>query len=308
MVSRLIFNQILNPLSTFSLIWAVVILTNLIGLIHYHNMLFETWVIIYSSTLFLVFGSIIGKIVIERSTNLRKQTTGYSLDRNTLLFYIFFLGIIGLFSAYLQWNQLFQRYGTISNIFLHGGEIYKLRVTGELVEVIPYIGSISLGGVFLSALYLAKFKKINIILLFPIIAVILRDMAAFGRVNILISIAFFATTLFVSYKKQLKDKGFILKSSLIAILILVLGIASTSLTRTFRAPTEDYKGADKSLVQTKESIIISPSVYFYLSSQVSVLNETIRYDSEKVQYPGEYSRPPSPLRWLPTRKPSRPRP
>ena len=75
------------------------------------------------------------------------------------------------------------------------------------------------------------------------------------------------------------------KTALISIiLLLALVIAAASIVRTSRGIKENFRGASQELRQLEENMILTPSVYFYLSSDLGVLNQYLFYDNENAKF------------------------
>jgi len=284
-LSYLIYNSFLNQITLYSVIWLNMIFWYEIRLINYDHISIDTYFIIYSSYILFLFGNIIGKIVIQNKNISSDQNAfEYYLNEKYLKYYILIPGIIGFGAAVLNWIQLFKIYGTLPNIFLHGPEIYSKRVEGEIAEVIPYINSFIIVSIFYSSIYFAKTLKLNGYVILPFISIYIKEMAAFGRSGILFGLFEFVI-IFISVRYFLKRKNIIkvvfpTKMVITVLILFIMAIIAATTVKSFRASVENFKGSSRSLSAFKNNIIISPSIYFYMSSHIGVLNKYIEKDNE----------------------------
>lgn len=168
---------------------------------------------------------------------------------------------------------------------MEASKIYRDRVESP-IEVTPYVWLISYVGVFIAGMYSAYIKKISLLALLPIIAVLIKEIANFSRVGILLSFFGFFTS-FLLFRHYLSwQGGTIVKTPRIKIvlsftLLFLLLAAGASTVKFLRNPVDQMKGSSAALRTYRGGFVISPSIYLYASSHVGVLNKHLE---EEAQY------------------------
>lgn len=288
LISYFIYHSFLNLISLYSVIWLNMIIWYEVRLIQFDQISTETYLYIYSAYIIFVLGNVLGKLYLINSIDQKPDFLLNELLSEKLLKSIILpASIIGLITALLNWQQLFELYGSIPNIFLHGQEVYGKRVKGDIIEVIPYINSFIYIAIFFSAIYFSKYIKLNIYVILPFIALFLKEIAAFGRSGILFGLFEF-TIIFIFYRIYLKEKKyshsiFPIKMVFTILIIFVFAVMTATTVKSFRASVESFKGSSRELSQFKNNIVLSPSIYFYMSSHIGVLNKYFEKESEKAQ-------------------------
>jgi oligosaccharide repeat unit polymerase len=226
------------------------------------------------------------------STNNNEALTIFSDGGKTVKMIILITGTIGFIAALQNWVVLLNKYGSISNVLLSANEIYSLRVDSKLTGVLPYFSAFSLIGICLGGAYTAYKNKLTLIVLLPFVAAVLKSLAQFGRVGMLIAFVAFISSFFLyrNYIASRADRRNFSSKKIILVFLffLILIISAASVVKIFRGTYEGFKGATKELAAFKEGVIISPSVYLYLSSHVAVLNQYLVKGVEEADF-GENS-------------------
>ena len=283
LLGKYIFKQWYNHLTLYVLIWYVMISLYELKLLNYIDLNYRAWIAIGGAFLSFLFGSI--TIYFARSA-IYKNKLNFQYQKNEKLIFsdggkvvkifIIISSIIGLFAALQNWYVLFKIYGSLSGIFLHGTEIYRLRVSGELHGIIPYISSFSFVGIFLSGLYSGYKNRITMISFLPIFAVILKQLASFSRAGMLFALFLYGSAFFLYRYKNLykvNTKKINLKLIFSSISILILFLIAAGIIRSTRGTIESFSGASRKLESFRSGFIITPSLYLYLSSDVGVLSK-----------------------------------
>jgi len=298
LLGKYLFRKWFNHLNIFVFSWTFYICLYELKLMRYIDLSNEVWfVMIFSSMCYLL-----GIITIFAARSSQNKINDMSLKPLTLDFFwddgktirnlILICSTIGLIAAVFHWKVLIDKFGSIPAVIVQANIIYKLRVEGEITETIPYIYTLSYVGIFFSGIYTAYKNKITLTALFPLLTVILKDMASVGRAGIFLGFLEFIVTLFL-FRYFLASRQVKLASNkaniIIALLIFTtLAVTSVSLVRSFRGSIESYKGASASLNKLKGGAIISPSMYLYFSSNIGVLSKYFQEGGEKVSF-GENS-------------------
>jgi oligosaccharide repeat unit polymerase len=298
LLGRFIFKKWFNHLTLYCFIFGGSIFLYEIKLLPYIELTPITWFVVICSFLSFLFGTltIISKRNLEKERPLIVEKSDVSLKifsdgGRTLKYAIIILSLISLYSAYDFWKVLINQFGSIPAVLINSKVIYSLNVSGKLKGTIPYIALLGYVAVFLAGIYTAYKRKFTLLTFIPLISVILREIAGAGRVGMLMALVEFTFSFFLFRHLLNSDLigryKFSKANAIIAsIILLVVFVGSASLVRVSRMSdtTEKFSGASSTLMQTKENFIISPSVYFYLSSDVGVLSMYLSSDGENTGF------------------------
>jgi len=268
-----------------------------VKLIRYLALTAEVWVIIaigFTSFLFGIITLFLGRslfneyqkpILITRHLESLFVKDG-SIIKNTIII----LSIVGLLNAIQHWIILINKFGSITSVLIQAGLVYRLRTAGEIEGVIPYLYVTSYIAIILSGIYTAYKNKITLVAILPFIAIIIKEIASFGRAGILIGFLSF-TISFLLLRHALSDKNKNLpiqknkKNLIIALIIMfILFVGSATIIKDFRGTFESYKASSSSLNKLEKGLIISPSIYLYISSHVGVLSKYFQDPREKAMF------------------------
>lgn len=276
------FKKIFNPLSVYATIWFFLISLYEIRLINYDIISSQVWVVI-GGAYFAFFSGILIPFFLYGSSNFERKDSQnelfyrlYSEKINLIKYLIIFFSIVGLYSTLQHWSVLLSMFGSIPKVLLNSPTIYRMRISGELEGVIPYIFVSSYIAIFLVAVYSAYLKKFSILALIPFFSIVFKGIASVGRQGILFGFLEFLTTYIVAsyYFSQFREKKILSKKgTIILILFAAIFIVSVVLIKDFRGSTDSYSGETRQLKALKNNTFISPTIYFYLSSDLGVLNK-----------------------------------
>lgn len=292
---RLIFKAWINPLSVYSFVMGGLTFLYELKLLPYPDLTALTWFFIISSSLAFIFGIITvinAKELFHSERSMKFELSDMPLfkdDGKILKYSVIFFSLVGLFVALHRWYIMINIFGSIPSVFINAAWVYRINVKGEIKEFIPILPSFVYVGVFLSAIYTAYRGKFSFLSFFPIICIILKELTYFGRGEMLFSTFEFLFTFFLFRNLLNRQKNvkfnFSRKNAGFAILILlVLVIAAASVVRSSRGIKENFRGATKELKQLEENFILTPSVYFYLSSDLGVLNQYLIKEIEDARF------------------------
>jgi oligosaccharide repeat unit polymerase len=268
-------------------------------LLPYIDLIPDSWFVM--SLAFLSF--LMGILTIVSARNLYKENatliekSDISLKifidgGKTLKYAIIIFSIISMYSAIELWMIFIKQFGSIPAVLLNGEVIYRMNVSGKIKVNTPYLHLLGFVAIFLSGIYTAYKKKFTLLTFLPLLSIILREIASAGRAGMLFAIMQFVFSFFL-FKHLLNNDlnqrfKFSKISALIGIVILiVLFVGGSSLvkaTRVSDATSKSYSAASKELRQTRGNIIISPSLYLYLSSDVGVLSKYLSSKGESSSF------------------------
>jgi oligosaccharide repeat unit polymerase len=125
--------------------------------------------------------------------------------------------------------------------------------------------------------------------LFPLLAIILSDMAQGGRVKIIIAgilffSAYFLTRLLPASAKTFQSISKVRRLLAMALVLAVM-LAAIEFVRSYRGVQERFYGASKELSSFENTAFITPSIYIYLSSHAGVFNAYWKAGGEQ-SFPG----------------------
>ncbi len=293
---KLIFKSWINHLSVYFFIMGGLTFLYELKLLAYKELTSLSWFLLISSTISFVLGiaTVLNarklKLNYENKNKIHLSEIALLKDNGKILKYsVIFFSLVGLFVALHRWYIMINIFGSIPSVFINAAWVYRINVKGEIKEFIPILPSFVYVGVFLSAIYTAYRGKFSFLSFFPILCIILKELTYFGRGEMLFASLEFFFTFFLMRKllnreRNLKFKFSKLNASISIILLISLVITAASVVRTSRGIKENMRGSTQELKKLEENFIITPSVYFYLSSDLGVLNQYIIEDKEKANF------------------------
>ncbi|MBU0560026.1 MAG: oligosaccharide repeat unit polymerase [Bacteroidetes bacterium] len=296
LLGKYIFKAWFNHLSLYCIIMGGLIFLYELKFLPYPDIIPLAWFFIISAFLSLLLGilTIVSARNLYDKDNALSQKSEVSLTifadgGKALKYSILFFSLIGLFVALHRWVVLIDMFGSVGAVFLKAGVVYRLNVEGEIKEFIPILPSFVYIAVFLSGIYTAYKGRFSFLSFFPILCIILKELTYFGRGEMLFSSMEFLFT-FLLFRILLRNDTFkrfkfSYKNAYVALTIFLLFlVTAASLVRTSRGVKENFHGASKELRQLEDSMILSPSVYLYLSSDVGVFSKYLELEKEEAKF------------------------
>ncbi len=295
-LGKYLFKKWFNHLSLYCFIWGGLILSYQLKLLPYSDIVPLTWFYIFSA--FLSF--LLGILTLFTARNLYLIKDSYSDtpnsfmkvfvdDGTTVKYALLIFSLIGLYAALQHWSILIDKFGSIPAVFLNANTLYVLNSQGGIKGQVPFISNFGYVAIFFAAIFTAYKGRFTFLSFLPFIGIILKELATVGRAGMLLALMEFLFTFFLfrhlltSEKKQ--NFIFSKKNAIISFTILsVFFIASASLVRLSRGATENYSGTNRSLMKFEDNLILSPSIYLYISSHVGVLNKYSSSDGENTGF------------------------
>lgn len=293
-LGKYLFKKWFNHLFIYSASWMLFVSLYELKLIRYIPISGEAWVLIISTFLFFCLGIL--TIFSIRGYFSQRNEQVPALKDNTIVqskndilkkisFFLLLFTSIGMFGAFQHWYVLINEFGSIPAALINANLIYKLRVGGEIEGTIPYLNSFSYAAVFLGGIFTAYKGKLTIRASLPFIAVIIHGFASVGRAGIFLAFLEFAIVFFLfrhvltTFPKEFKASKKNIAVSVFIILVLFIG--STTIIRTLRGTFEEYKASTQTLRTLEKSYLITPSIYFYFSSNIGVLSKYFENGGEE---------------------------
>lgn len=293
-LGKYLFKKWFNHLFIYSASWMIFVSLYELRLIRYISINEETWVLVVSTFLFFCLGIL--TIFSARACFNRQSNRMPNLLKNPILeendkierainLYLILFTVIGLIGAIQHWYVLINKFGSIPAALIEANLIYKLRVKGDIEGTIPYLNAFSYAAVFLGGIVTAYKGRLTLRASAPFIAVIIHGLASVGRAGIFLAFLEFAIVFFL-FRHLITNSSTKFKASkkniVIAVfIILILFIGSTTIIRTIRGTFEEYKASTQTLKTLEKSYLITPSIYFYFSSNIGVLSKYFEHGGEE---------------------------
>lgn len=292
--SKFFLQKWFNHVALYAAIWGTVVSLYELKLMNYIEISGFTWGLI--SYCFFAFILGVTVVIAARNNFTQVQTKSVTLliteaeNLRILRNVTCFFAVLGIISVLQHWYILIGKFGNIQMVLIQANLVYKLRTEGEISGVLPYLYITSYVAVVLSSVYSAIKKKVTFLSIISFLAVILKEIASFGRAGILMGFLLFIVSFILyrhalsmtTYKKKQKfsTKDIIVLSSV----MLILFISGITVVKSFRGTYESFKASTKTLSKVRNNEIISPSIYLYASAHVGVLSKYFDGDGEKVGF------------------------
>lgn len=298
-VSYFIFRRWFNHVLLYTVVWGMMIVFYEARLMNYIELSPLAWFAVISAYLSFIFGSIIPLAASRKKLLPATEESGkvsdykiFSDDGKLLKRLIISFSLIGLLGAIQHWMILLNMFGSIQSILINANEIYRLRVEGKLPGLIPYIYLFSYAAVFLSSIFIARSNRISFISVLPFIGVLLKEIANVGRAGILMCFLLFISTYFL-YKNSTKNSQASsfgwgkMKMAMKIVVVLIFIVATAGFIRSSRGTIENFQASSRQLNELRGGLLITPSIYLYLSSHIGVFSKFIDKDYNERNYFGE---------------------
>jgi len=279
-ISKKLFGSYFNHLSIYAVSWAFICSNYELKLIRFVNITNEAWFIIFLGSFFYFLGVLTYYFYKNDPDKFKIIYKRISINNNEIKIlykFIVITAFLNLLISILNWKFLISKFGSITNVFIQANKIYRMRIEGDLPEVIPYFYTLGYVSVFLSGIYAAYTNKLKIVMLIAFISVVMKDVAGFGREGILLALLVFIFSFLFTTKSLTGRKIFKFKENkknvLIILLILILAITGANIVRGTRGVYERFKGTSNILTKSTIADFVTPSLYFYFSSHIGVFSK-----------------------------------
>jgi oligosaccharide repeat unit polymerase len=298
LLGKFLFKKWINHLTLYSFFFGISIFLYELKLLPYIDIIPFAWFIVILSSLSFLLGivTVISARNLSRENPIVLQKLDISLkifsdDGKTLKFAIIFFSLISIYSTIEFWMFLIKQFGSIPGVLINSQVIYRLNISGDLVGFTPYISLSGFIALFFAAIYTAYKRKFSILSFIPLISIMIREIGQAGRAAMSVALVEFVLT-FILFRYLLKSDfhqrfNFSRANAIVAsVLLVVLFILAVSIVRISRTTesSEKFTGASSELSQTKENILISPTIYLYASSNIAVLSKYFSSEGENTGF------------------------
>jgi oligosaccharide repeat unit polymerase len=295
LLGRYFFKRWFNHISLFTFIWTGMILLYELRLLPYKEIVPATWLFIIATFLSLILGTLtylsIKKLFpYQESSDEKKNFEFYKIfsdDAKVVKYSLFLFSFISIAGAIQHWMVLLDMFGSIPKVFLNALTIYRMNTEeGGIKGQVPFVSNFGYVAVFWGAVYTAYKGRFTFLSILPFIGIIIKETSTIGRAGILLGLfEFIFVFLLFRHCLTINDKNkfkFSKPNATISItFLLALLIFAASVVKISRVSFEQYQGASKTLRELEGNIILSPSVYLYLSAHLGVLNEFVKRQDER---------------------------
>jgi len=298
LLGRYIFKRWFNHISLFAFIWMGMIMLYELRLLPYKEIVSETWLFIASTFISFILGTLT-YVTLKRlfpSQNPKSEERNrefnkiFADDAKVVRYSLFLFSFISIAGAVQHWMVLIDMFGSIPKVFLNALTIYRMNTEeGGIKGQVPFVSNFGYVAVFWGAVYTAYKGKFTFLSILPFIGIIIKETSTIGRAGILLGLfEFIFVFLLFRHCLTINDKEkfrFSRPNATISItFLLALLIFAASVVKISRVSFEQYQGASKTLRELEGNIILSPSVYLYLSAHLGVLNEFVKRQDERTLF------------------------
>lgn len=285
---KIIFKKWFNHLTIYCIIMGGTVYLYELKLLPYPDLIPLAWLYIIITFISFLFGIL--TITSGRNVFQKDQPLSQSLlldvpilkdGGKAVKYSLFFLSVVTLLAAIQHWIVLINMFGSIPAVLLNAAIIYTLSLYGDVEGVIPYLSYIGYVAIFFSGIYTAYKGKFTLLTFFPFVGIIIKEIAVVGRAGILFALLEFVFTFFLFRHLLTTDVAKRFKFSktngiFAATILLTFIIATASLIKIIRGSTETYAARSTELSQFRDNIILTPTLYLYLSSDPGVLSKYLQ--------------------------------
>lgn len=253
-VARIAYKKWVNPISTYLIIWNIMIFLYELRLVYFYDISFAAWLLVILFQLIFFTGCILGnRIVIVQKVDLDTSS-----DRDALMHMILILSAISAVGLIPNFINFVRRYGM--TFMDQMNVVYNDRLTGNQgYEMIPYIGTLSYLAVVAAGVYYRHFG-FNRKLLIPTILMLLGTLPGGGRSGVILEIFLFLmpTLIFPRIRDRVQ-----IKLNKTQKIIMVLGIAGLIFVFwTMSAVRSRWITVNQYMSPTMVKLVkISPAIY-----------------------------------------------
>jgi len=298
LLGRYIFKRWFNHISLFAFIWMGMIMLYELRLLPYKEIVPATWLFIAATFISFILGTLtyvtLKRLFPSQNPKSKERNREFNKifadDAKVVRYSLFLFSFISIAGAVQHWMVLIDMFGSIPKVFLNALTIYRMNTEeGGIKGQVPFVSNFGYVAVFWGAVYTAYKGKFTFLSILPFIGIIIKETSTIGRAGILLGLfEFIFVFLLFRHCLTINDKEkfrFSRPNATISItFLLALLIFAASVVKISRVSFEQYQGASKTLRELEGNIILSPSVYLYLSAHLGVLNEFVKRQDERTLF------------------------
>ena len=262
-IGRWGYRRWLNPLTLYSAVWGISLISFELRLIQYYPMSLTAWAYIALAWFSFLLGT--GTAFATGTPKNRAGAPALLVDIRNLRVAILILCAIGAITVIDQALVLRREFGSVwTAIVLQPGDVYLGRTGGEF-SFFPYVGAFLFAASSMSGVYSAKRGRISLLSLLPLVLEVLNAVMGMARGGVLIAGFLFAMSFLFTPKTQgsVIPKWQLVSGMLLVTALLIGEFAFVSTTRHLQT---DFSGRTDALDTLAEYIPPLPSLYTNISA------------------------------------------
>ena len=257
-------NKVLISINIYLMIWSAMIVLYSFKLIKYYDLSFQTWLVIFLSTITVFIGYHFGWKMKIKGVGKKSNISENSLKR-----FLYVTSLIALIAIIPNTFFLIQRYGI--NILSKTAQIYVDNLTGTAPKNIPYFSCFAQVSCIFAGIYFINYG-FKWFLALPVLLSMISILSSGSRGGLILTIFFIIMPIILMMKKSKinlkKEKK---KIILVAMVVLVLFIILT-VNRSSQLDPENYKYISSTMLPIAYALPALYKLYAYFTGSVGVLN------------------------------------
>jgi oligosaccharide repeat unit polymerase len=270
-LGRVMMGRWLNHLSLYSAGFGLSLSAYATGLIEYHPISTESWVVICAAAFSLFLGS--AAVLFTSQPTDSKPCPAQSSARLTLI--IALLSTLSLISLVLQAHEIAKEFGGLFiGIIENSNRIYSMRMRGALAGE-PYLLFFSYSATALAGAYTAARGRLTVTALFPVVVSGLSGLLSMQRTGFVISVVLFIFSLTFAPR----PRGFQISRGLAvtAVVITIVTGAAFLLVGSQRGMYRTFQGQTPALTEIGKHWADFPAHFIYISSPGPTLTQYLEH-------------------------------
>ncbi len=262
-LSRLWFRRWFNPLSAYSALWGICLISYEFRLIQYYPISPTAWFYIVAAWVSLYVGALTAFLLVGHPKAPSTASGGPSLK--LLRTGLILISAVGFVAVARQAQILTQEFGDVFTAILsNGNDIYLGKLSGDLA-FFPYVAGALYAGCTLAGVYTARIGRPTLVASIPVILLALNNAFSMVRAGVIMAAFLFLT----AFLYTPRERGFRIKKwqSLAGIVVaIVVFFGGFLVVSTTRGLGVDFPGITPAMDRISEYVPFFPSVYSNLSA------------------------------------------
>ncbi len=295
LVGRFAFGHFYNHVSLYAAVWGGALALFDMRLINYYPIEDETWALIYSGSFCFIIGALtVWAYHRARTPNFKKiqpaaaDFTNPEL-RTSLTRILWFLNVLTFAVVIQHWYAMSKVAGGFAQVLLFSNLMYSFRVEWGIPGSIPYIKCLALLGALLGGVLTALSGRAKLVAVVPLVIIFLGEIVSAGRSllvqgGIFFLTGYFSTRFHIMKRYSIRAQGGKFRGIIGLIIALAVIAGGIEFVRESRGGETNYAGYTSKLSSFRGSILITPSIYLYITSNFGILNQYLKHDNENVPW------------------------
>jgi oligosaccharide repeat unit polymerase len=265
-LGRHLYRRWLNPLSIYSFIWGLCLISYELRLLQYYAISGTAWLYIGLAWCSFHLGAGTAFLWVDHNTGATPAYSHFNFRRlRTAIIILCFLGIIVILSQIIVLRREFG--SVLDAVLFHSNDIYLGRTGGEF-SFFPYVGACLFAANSLSGAYTAKTGRISCLSVVPMLLEAVNAIFGMARGGVLIAGFLFATSFLLTPRTQRSSIKMTRFAYGVGLLIVSLVVGEVSFVNSTRRLQTDFPGKTNAMEVISEYVPPAPSLYSNVSATV----------------------------------------